>query len=625
MTSMVLPPYVPDPFSYRRRKTRTVRVGRLGIGGANPLRIQSMTTTDTMDTQASLEQVVRLAHAGCEIVRLAVPTVEAARSLEAVRNGLIQRRVEVPLVADVHFQPEAASAAADFVDKVRINPGNFAQGQDLREKLFPLIEKLKRLGRSLRIGVNHGSLSERILGRYGDTPQGMVESALEYARLCEESGYRELVFSMKSSNVKVMIAAYRLLAARMAELGMDYPFHLGVTEAGEGEDGRIKSAIGIGSLLEDGIGDTLRVSLTEEPEAEVPVCRVLAGRFQARPEQPIRLAAAGTRCCADSYSYARRAASRVRLGPLSAGSGEPVRVLANWPLGTEPPGGLGDRAAEVLSREIRDADSLGGLRSRGSTVLLLRADGPLPLALDCLARADLISWTGWRVFDEPQFVSAVRRRGVPLLIEAPDVEEVLRRGRLSRQAGLPVILGLRGGDPSALLREYRLLAGQGRDFPIHVRAPRAADKERQILESATFIGSLLCDGIGDSVEIDAGWEPRREAGLAYDILQAAGARLTKAEFVSCPGCGRTLYDLQAAAARVKKELGHLKGLKIAVMGCVVNGPGEMADADFGYVGGAPGKINLYAGKECVRKGVPEEKAIGELRDLIKQRGKWAEL
>ena len=548
---MSLPSYCPDLFAYRRRRTRAVAIGKVLLGADKPLRLQSMTTTDTMDVEASVAQAIRLAQAGCEIVRLAAPTVEAARALEGIKAGLLRRGVDIPLVADVHFQPDAAMAAADFVEKIRINPGNFP-----RERFSPLVDKLKRCKRCLRIGVNHGSLSDRIMSRYGDTPRGMVESALEFARLCEEQDYRELVFSMKSSNVKVMIAAYRLLAARMAEAGMDYPFHLGVTEAGSGEDGRIKSAIGIGSLLEDGIGDTLRVSLTEEPEAELPVCSVLAARFQGRKPQRRRPRTQGLRFCADPYGYTRRPSRQITVAGLAVGGKEPVRVV------TQPVSGKG---------------------------------------LD----------------PGPEFVSSELRKG-SLFVEADTAEKALCQA-VSRGVSC---IGLVGEDPAALLREYRLLAAKADGLPIHIRAPRAADEQRQVLESATLIGALLCDGIGDSVELDTGWEPRRELRLAYDILQGAGVRLSKTEFISCPGCGRTLFGLQAATERVKRELGHLKGVKIAVMGCIVNGPGEMADADFGYVGGAPGKISLYVGKQCVRKGVPEGAAVEALKDLIRQKGKW---
>ncbi|MCX5794128.1 MAG: (E)-4-hydroxy-3-methylbut-2-enyl-diphosphate synthase [Elusimicrobia bacterium] len=540
---MPLPPYCPDPFSYKRRLTRAVAVGKVLLGANNPLRLQSMTTTDTLDVVASVAQTARLAQAGCEIVRLTAPTVEAARALEGIKTGLIQKGVDIPLVADIHFQPEAAMTAADFVEKIRINPGNFPQ-----DRFPPLVDKLKSLKRSLRIGVNHGSLSERIKSRYGDTPQGMVESALEFARLCEKQDFHEVVFSMKASNVKVMIAAYRLLAARMAQAGMDYPFHLGVTEAGEGEDGRIKSAIGIGSLLEDGIGDTIRVSLTEEPEAEIPVCGALAARFRNR--KPAKSSAKGRYC--DPYSYTRRTSRKTTIAGFAVGGETDVRVVS-----------------QPVKAEEMELNS-----------------------------------------------SALRQ--TPEFVEAETADKALS---LAQRKGAPLV-GLVGKDPSLLLREYRLLAAEATGLAIHIRAPRAADDQRQILEASTLIGALLCDGIGDTVEIDTGWRPARELSLAYNILQAAGVRLSKTEFVSCPGCGRTLYDLQAATASVKRQLGHLKGLKIAVMGCIVNGPGEMADADFGYVGGAPGRINLYVGKRCVRKGVPERLAVQALKDLIKQNGKW---
>ncbi|MDD5656922.1 MAG: (E)-4-hydroxy-3-methylbut-2-enyl-diphosphate synthase, partial [Elusimicrobia bacterium] len=472
-------PYCADRFSYRRRRTRAVMAGGLGIGGDNPLRVQSMTTTDTLDAQASIAQAARLAEAGCELVRLTAPTLEAARALEKIRSGLDRRGIRVPLAADVHFLPEAALAAADFVEKIRINPGNFADSKTfaaselsdaqylreldrVRRRLVPLLDKLKRLKRALRIGVNHGSLSDRVLGRYGDTPLGMVESALEFARLCEEAGYRELVFSMKSSNVKVMIAAYRLLAARMAEAGMDYPFHLGVTEAGEGEDGRIKSAVGIGSLLEDGIGDTLRVSLTEAPEAEIPVCLALAERFQGRRDEPSsgRPSSAG-----DPYSYRRRASRRLRVGGLALGGGEPIRAV-----GAPAPG------CEIAAWVARPG---GGRPPPAGPARLLRVDGPLALGLEAIeasgpAGPQLVSWPGWRETGEPAFLAALKGRGAILLAEAVEPEEALRRGRRATEAGVEAALGLAGvDDPGTLLRRYRVLAETGGDFPIHLRAPKA--------------------------------------------------------------------------------------------------------------------------------------------------------
>ncbi len=565
----MLSSYGPEFFGYRRRSTRVVMAGRLAIGGDNPLRVQSMTTTDTGDVEASIAQAARLAQAGCELVRLTAPNLSAARALERIKAGLLKRGVDIPLAADIHFSPEVAMTAADFVEKIRINPGNFADTKTfahkeysvaeyarelvrVEERFMPLVDKLKRLKRALRIGVNHGSLSDRILNRFGDTPQGMVESALEFARLCVKADFHSLVFSMKASNVKVTIAAYRLLASAMAAEGMDYPFHLGVTEAGEGEDGRIKSAIGIGSLLADGLGDTLRVSLTEEPEAEIPVCAALAKPFQGRKAhkgpQP------GRAYCEDYFSYSRRPSRRIVVQGMALGGSEPIRVVT-------PP---------VPEKGLEPGPEL------------IRAD--LPLA------------------------------------EAETAEEAVKQGQVLRQSGKEAILALRGRDFSALLKEYRLLASLAEDFPILVRAPRAIDAERQVLDSSVLIGSLVCDGIGDAVEIDSGLAPRRELELIYNILQGAGARRVKAEFISCPGCGRTIYDLQNTVLRLKRELGHLKGVKIAVMGCIVNGPGEMADADFGYVGGAPGKINLYAGKTCVRKGVPAEQAVEALLELIRERG-----
>ncbi|MBI3550803.1 MAG: (E)-4-hydroxy-3-methylbut-2-enyl-diphosphate synthase [Elusimicrobia bacterium] len=643
-------------------------VGKVGVGGNNPLRVQSMTTTDTLDVPATIKQSIKMIEAGCEIVRITAPTVNDARALGKIKEGLIKAgHGDVPLVADIHFSPQAAMESAEFVEKVRINPGNFvdtkrfavkeytddqyrAEIERIEAAFTPLVEKMKRLKRAIRIGTNHGSLSDRIMNRYGDSPLGMVESALEYVRICEKNGYRDIILSMKASNPKVMIAAYRLLAARMDELGMDYPFHLGVTEAGGGEDGRVKSAIGIGSLLEDGIGDTLRVSLTEDPELEVPVCFALARRFQPgrAKTQATNGAAAPGNYGADPFNYARRKSSYFNIGPFMTGGQQLVRVVTRLP-------GVPDRTEilaqledqfrsgtgqdlEILDIEVSTEARLtmlqelrDGLASETSRVAFLARFSSLALAKKGLEHADMASVTS--AADVPALAAeakaAAARLGRPIsvLVEAPKAEDAARQEAVCRKAGVPALAAINAPVGEAL-HEYRrlavLLAEAGSDAPIHIQVPREKTEEDQVLQASVLIGSLLCDGIGDSVQIDSGLTAKRALTLAYNILQGAGSRITKTEYVSCPSCGRTLFDLQTTTERIQSKTGHLKGVKIAIMGCIVNGPGEMADADFGYVGGAPDKINLYVGKECVQKGIPSDVADQALIDLIKTHGKWVE-
>ncbi|MEK7382733.1 MAG: (E)-4-hydroxy-3-methylbut-2-enyl-diphosphate synthase, partial [Elusimicrobiota bacterium] len=597
--------YVPDLFSCRRRRTRVVMVGSVGIGGANPIRVQSMTTTDTMDPEATFRQTLKLAEAGCEIVRITAPTVEDARAIGKVKELLLKAGVGVPLVADIHFNPAAAFEAAEFCEKIRINPGNFVDTKRfavkeytdesyaselarIEERLTPLLEKLKRLHRACRIGANHGSLSDRIMNRYGDCALGMVESALEFARIAEKNGYRELVFSMKSSNPKVMIAAYRLLALRLDEAGMDYPLHLGVTEAGDGEDGRIKSAIGIGSLLEDGLGDTIRVSLTEDPEREIPVCQVLARPFSARAEEPVcPRSRKPDDYCADFYSYSRRKSDVLSIGPISVGGLGPVRVFARVSDSMTPTDLLSkyeallkkgrDADPEVLELGITDAQSLDRFKSfratlKGETSRLAfcaRVDGPLGLATDAVGAADAVCWTSPVDADYPAFLTALKAKSVVNLIECESAEKAGKFAAASLSREVKTMVCLRGGDAGKLLRQYRLLAASSASSAILLRAPREASADEQILRSATLLGGLLCDGVGDAVSIDADLPFERVIEFLYNILQGAGARITKTEFVSCPSCGRTLFDLQTTTEKIKARTGHLKGGKIAIMGCIV--------------------------------------------------------
>ena len=579
--------------TYRRRLTREVKVGPVGLGGLNPIRVQSMITCDTMDTAASIQQSLDLANAGCEIVRITAPTVTDAANLQAIATGLREQGCNVPLVADIHFKPDAALEAAKWVEKVRVNPGNYADTKKfkiveytdaqyaeelerIRERFTPLVKICQERGVAMRIGTNHGSLSDRIMNRYGDSPLGMVESALEFARIARDSGYHDFVFSMKSSNPKVMIHAYRLLIARLDELGPDwnYPIHLGVTEAGDGEDGRIKSAIGIGSLLNDGIGDTIRVSLTEDSVYEIPVAQALVAPYNAATADGRRFAAPGTpleggEFGGDRLVYCRRASERVEVQGAALGGEETVRVFtsqAKWDAVVHKIAGLGDYKPEIV--------------------------------LECSGAVAV----------DPRDEAAIAE-----LNASPEAR----------------IVTVAGGIDLPAIAAFRLLASQLQSrHPILLKDTLRPVTARAfidtLLDSSTAIGSLLCDGIGDAVLINGEEAPAQSLRLSYNILQAAGARIFKTDYVACPSCGRTLFNLQETTARIKAVTAHLKGVKIAIMGCIVNGPGEMADADFGYVGGAPGKVNLYVGKTAVKFNIPEAEAVAQLQDLIREHGKWVD-
>ena len=590
------PGYEPYWFAAQRRVTREVSVGKVVIGGANPVRVQSMITCDTMDTAACIAQTLDLAAAGCEIVRITAPTVKDARNLEPIKAGLLDAGCDVPLVADIHFKPEAAMEAANWVEKVRINPGNYADSKKfatreytdaeydaeigrIRERFAPLVGKCKARGIALRIGTNHGSLSDRIMNRYGDSPLGMVESALEFARLAREQDFHDFVFSMKASNPKVMIAAYRLLVTRLDAEGPDwnYPIHLGVTEAGDGEDGRIKSAIGIGSLLHDGIGDTIRVSLTEDSIHEIPVARALTEREKSGagiPPASVSNAQAGRlrrSPSIDPFSYVRRAAATIRAGDVPVGGEETIRVVVR------------QRTFDQLAHKL---DRLGDYQPE---IVLGQAN-----VLEVDPR------------DEAAIAAANESR-VPRLVTIPDACDL------------------------DVLSAYRLLAARlDARHPILLKdtftpsTDAAKDFLPTLLTTATNLGALLCDGIGDAVLVQGESSPGQSLRLAYNTLQAAGARIFKTDYVACPSCGRTLFNLQSTTARIKAVTAHLKGVRIAIMGCIVNGPGEMADADFGYVGGAPGKVNLYVGKQAVKFNIPEAEAVDRLIDLIREHGKWVD-
>jgi len=583
--------YCESPYFYQRRQTRQIVIGDPNnggviIGGDHPVVAQSMITCDTMDTAASVQQTLDLVAVGCQIVRITAPTVKDAANLENIVTELRKRGCHVPIVADIHFKPEAAMEAVKWVEVIRVNPGNYADSKKfaikeytdaqyleelkrIEEKFTPLVLECLRLKRAMRIGTNHGSLSDRIMNRFGDTPLGMVESALEFARIARKHNFHNFKFSMKSSNPKVMIECYRLLVARFEQEGPDwnYPIHLGVTEAGEGEDGRIKSAIGIGSLLCDGLGDTIRVSLTEDSPREIEVCRDLLAQIPLLANSKVPVQEAGFPF--DPFHFEKRNTPEIELNEQTKCGGEQlIRVVVTR--------GTWDKVAH----KIRPKD-----------------DVKPEAVYEDLNVAELDPTQDFDINCDTQLVTV--KDGVKL----------------------PAITA------------FRLLAAKlkrlGRNNPILLKdclSFEAVPLEPKIalLRASVVIGALLADGIGDAILV------RGEAGggqslrLAYNILQAAGCRSFKTDYVACPSCGRTLFNLQTVTARIKARTEHLKGVKIAIMGCIVNGPGEMADADFGYVGGAPGKINLYVGKTPIKFNIPEADAVERLVDLIKEHNKWVE-
>ncbi len=596
-------------------------VGNVGVGGSNPIRVQSMITCDTMDTEMSIKETIELAQVGCEIVRITAPTVKDARNLEFIVKGLRERGCEVPIVADIHFKPDAAMEAAKWVDKVRINPGNYADSKKflireysdeqyeaelnrIRERFTPLVDLCKARGIAMRIGTNHGSLSDRIMNRYGDTPLGMVESALEFARIARDRDYHAFIFSMKSSNPKVMINAYRLLVARLNKEGPDwnYPIHLGVTEAGEGEDARIKSAIGIGSLLTDGIGDTIRVSLTEDSPHEIPVAKALVAMVQKTSNAEHRTSNA--ELSFDPFSYQKRATETIAV----AGIGDPGQEVK---LG-------GEELIRVIVRQeafekiAHKVDKMGDYKPEivYENAQIQEVD---PRDESAIAQLNKNS--------RPQFVTV--RDDVDLAV-IPAFR--LLAARLSPRH--PILLkDVFCHSERSELKRNAVEESRGESLSAAQRDPSTSDDNdflTTLLIASTNIGSLLCDGIGDAILVQGEEAPGQSLRLSYNILQAAGSRIFKTDYVACPSCGRTLFNLQTTTAKIKAATLHLKGVKIAIMGCIVNGPGEMADADFGYVGGAPGKVNLYVGKTPVKFNIPEAEAVDRLQDLIREHGKWVD-
>ncbi len=641
--------YCNSLIQYKRYPTREVHVGDLPMGAHHPIRIQSMTTTDTMNTMATVEQTIRMVEAGCEYVRITAPSVNESNNLAEIKKELRKRGYTVPLVADIHFTPNAAEAAARIVEKVRVNPGNYADKKKfeqidytqseynaeldrIRKKFEPLVKICKEYGTAMRIGTNHGSLSDRIMSWYGDTPLGMVESAMEFIRICEDLNYYNLVVSMKSSNAQVMVQAYRLLIETMAKEGMNYPLHLGVTEAGDGEDGRIKSAVGIGTLLEDGIGDTIRVSLTEEPEFEAPVAKALADRYviraeQAKDEQVLEEIHLPHHF--NPYEYKRRTTKDIGL----LGAHHVPVVVAdisyltlNEPLQLSQIGytysalldkyNMSDLAADIayLGDHIPSYTFPGNLKKLFNYKTWLN-NKEIENAIPLLTTAEYL------VHQLPtQQLRFVQAKSSELS------EELLRKMNEDKQLCLILLADSYHGMASQRKVFYEM-QNLNIDIPVIVKNNyHHLSLDQLQLYAATDFGALLIDGFSDGIWLSADHDLSLRVinSISFGILQASRVRISKTEYISCPSCGRTLFDLQETTQMIRSRTDHLKGIKIGIMGCIVNGPGEMADADYGYVGTGPGKITLYRGKEVVRKNVNTENAVDELIELIREDGNWIE-
>ncbi len=621
----------------KRWKTREVKVGKVGVGGSNPVRIQSMTTSSTREVDATIDQIMRLADSGCEIARVTVQGMKEADSCEAIKNGLLQKGYEIPLVADIHFYPPAASRVVDFVDKVRINPGNFvdrratfrvieyddaayaAEIDKIEETFSPLVEKCVRLKRAMRIGTNHGSLSDRIMNRYGDTPFGMVESALEFARVCRKLGYHDFIFSMKASNPLVMVQAYRLLVAEMVKLGWDYPLHLGVTEAGDGEDGRVKSAVGIGTLLLDGIGDTIRVSLTEDPWLEIDPCQRLVQfadssigkkvpffeelhrNINSIQKREIRLPLEG--CLHRDGSVVLYAKESDLLQPhfyTKIGCKVQLNQLERTP------STIDYLYVEHLSKEPKISEAIKKLKKAQIGVLTssqgISGTVPvIPLSALALGKTPEISYVISIDSDDPATWKLLAESKPLFLLFAP-----------------------RGSRLHAGRHFFEWLKTQSLQIPVILDFSYSCAWDDTVIHASTELGALLADALGEGVAIRSEFDLEQVRLLSFNILQAARMRTSKTEYISCPGCGRTLFDLQSVTKRIRQRTAHLPGVKIAIMGCIVNGPGEMADADFGYVGSKAGKIDLYVGKTCVERNIDFSDADERLVDLIKAHDRWQE-
>ena len=630
--------------SYSRFLTREVKIGDLLMGAHHPIRIQSMTTTDTMNTKATVEQSIRMIEAGCEIVRITAPSLNEAKNLELIKKELKARGYNTPICADIHFTPNAAEWAAKVVEKVRVNPGNYADKKKfetidytdagyeaelerIRTRFTPLVKICKEYGTAMRIGTNHGSLSDRILSRYGDTPLGMVESAFEFLRICEENNYHNIVISMKASNTQVMVQAYRLLVAKMIESNRNYPLHLGVTEAGDGEDGRRKSAVGIGTLLEDGLGDTIRVSLTEEPEFEMPVAKMLADRYTNRKGKSIP--EIKSPLLYSPFEYSRRKTKSV----VNLGDHNVPRVIADYSMkeGVTAASLFGvGYMYSVPTDKWNLSDMAVDYIYLGDNII----DFEIPGTLGLIYNSE--NWKHHKDKDRtyPLFCAEeyfkAEEKSDELNFVAVDIASLTEDfiQRISKEKNVALVLDTFNEHAMPELRRMVIkLELKKCSLPIIIKRNYADLNESQFqLYSATDIGGLLLDGFGDGI-----WIKQKDCvpvavcnSTAFGILQATRTRISKTEYISCPSCGRTLFDLQETTQKIRERTHHLKGVKIGIMGCIVNGPGEMADADYGYVGTGVDKISLYKGKEVVKKNVTSETAVDELIALIKENGDWVE-
>ena len=643
-------PYCNSLTSYSRWKTRVVNIGGIRMGGDNPIRLQSMTTTDTMDTIGTVEQSIRMIDAGCEYLRITAPSLKEAQNLEKIKKELHSRGYKTPIIADIHFTPNAAELAARIVEKVRVNPGNYADRKKfehieytdatydsellrIRERFLPLIKVCKEYGTAMRIGTNHGSLSDRILSRYGDTPLGMVESAMEFLRICEDENYKNIVLSMKASNPQVMVQAYRLLVQQMMQAGMNYPLHLGVTEAGDGEDGRIKSSVGIGTLLEDGLGDTVRVSLTEDPELEIPVAKMLVDRYVNRNSHTsipaIKNDAGKIILPYSPYEYNRRHTVTVK----NIGGTNVPRVIADFADKTEitpasffavgnnysfplDKWNLTDQACDYIYVGDLDVNfeipgTLGIIVNSEKWKLLNNTNRCYPI------------YCGNEIF-------TTTKKSSDLNFIAVDIKTLSDEYIVKLKSEKNIVLVLHTSNEHAMAearRAFILLMENNCSAPVIIkRSYKAIEENLFLLYSATDLGGLLLDGMGDGAWISAknNFNLKNANSTSFGILQATRTRISKTEYISCPSCGRTLFDLQETTNKIRQRTEHLKGVKIGIMGCIVNGPGEMADADYGYVGTGVGKITLYKGKTVVQKNIDEKDAVDALINLIREHGDWVE-
>ncbi len=635
--------YCNSLISYSRWETREVKIGDVALGASNPIRIQSMTTTDTMDTIATVEQTIRMVESGCEYVRITAPSIKEAKNLQNIKDELNKRGIKVPLIADIHFTPNAAEVAARIVEKVRVNPGNYADKKKFNiieytdeqynseieriyEKFSPLVKVCKEYGTVMRIGTNHGSLSDRIMSRYGDSPLGMVESAMEFVRICEDHNYYDIVLSMKASNTQVMVEAYRLLVNKMIEYNMNYPIHLGVTEAGDGADGRIKSALGIGTLLEDGIGDTIRVSLTEEPENEAPVAIDLAERYKNRdnhkPIVPVE------ELPYNPFDYQKRNSFEV----ASFGGKNSPKVIADFSKLNIIDYSAFEKVGLKYSGQL---DKWNISDAAADVIYFGKKQCGIDIPNNCKAIYDSDYWKtlsdqskGFPLFTLYDYVNSEKKSFLMNFVYLK-LEDLLgdefEKVRDDGEVVFIIITDNLHGMPEQRRIFIELINKEVKNPVIIKRSYDNLGENKLMLYSSTDFGSLFVDGFGDGIWIDSISENTEFINLlSFGILQAARVRISKTEYIACPSCGRTLFDLVEVTNKIRSRTGHLKGVKIGIMGCIVNGPGEMADADYGYVGSGVGKITLYRGKEVVKRNIDSEFAVDQLIELIKEDNMWIE-